>query len=510
MLKNKSIVFIALAGAVLAASSCRKFLNVNTNPNVSQTATVQTLLPAAQLYVGTSVGVDLEINGSFWSQYWTQSISASQYHILDEYGSIGQDQFLTPWQNLYAAAENFYQLYKLADTQKRKQYMAVSLLMQAYTFQLITDGWGDVPFTQALKGQVADGGIVNPKYDSQLVVYNGIMAYIDSANKLINSSDPLHPGSDDLIYGGSMSQWQKFSNTLMLKILLRISMREPSVAQTGITALYATTPLFIGNGDDAKIGYGYNSANNNPLYAEESSTTLGGTQNLIGSATCIDSMNSNHDPRESVFYEPAPATVTATFAGNYIGLEQGLYSGSYSINNFSVPNVYVAGDAHNAASGSAPVNFLTSWESDFLQAEVVARGLAVTGVTDDSLFYHGILASFNYYATDLFATTQNTPLAEYNSYVAGGGYWTVYPASGTPAQKLRFIITQKWFAMCGNQGFEAWTEWRRTGYPDFLIQSATGVGAKPERFLYPTTESTTNANFPGEQLITAKVWWDVN
>jgi hypothetical protein len=64
--------------------------------------------------------------------------------------------------------------------------------------------------------------------------------------------------------------------------------------------------------------------------------------------------------------------------------------------------------------------------------------------------------------------------------------------------------------MCGNQGFEAWTEWRRTGYPDFLIQSATGVGAKPERFLYPTTESTTNANFPGEQLITAKVWWDVN
>jgi len=509
MLKYKNIVFIALAGIALSSSSCRKFLNVNTNPNVAQTATVQTLLPAAQLYVGTAVGVDLEIDGSFWAQYWTQSISASQYHVLDLYTNISQDQFSYPWSNLYSAAENFFQMYKLADSQKKKQYMAVSLLMQAYTFELITDGWGDIPFKQALKGQFADSNMVSPKYDSQMVVYNGIIAYIDSANALISFADSLHPGSDDLIYGGSMKEWQKFSNTLMLKVLLRMAYITPAASQASIAALYATSPTFIGNGDDAKIAYGFNSANQNPLFSEE--TGLLGTQNLVGSATCIDSMNTNHDPRIAVFYAPAKAT------GTFVGLQQGLYSGNFSINDVSIPGVYVAGNAQSSASGTAPVNLLTSWESYFLQAEVAARGWAAAG-TDGGLFLNGINASISYYGSDITAATDSTEAVAANDYLngvpgAGGysaGYWVQYPTTGTTTQKLRYIITQKWFAMCGNQGFEAWCEWRRTGYPDFLVQSATGVGAKPRRFYYPTSESTTNASYPGTVPLTTPVWWDVN
>ena len=93
----------------LSTSSCRKYLDVNTNPNVAPTATVKTLLPAAQLYVGTSAGVEMQIYGSFWAQYWTQSPGASQFHVLDQYAP-GQDEFDRPWTNLYAAAENFFQL----------------------------------------------------------------------------------------------------------------------------------------------------------------------------------------------------------------------------------------------------------------------------------------------------------------------------------------------------------------------------------------------------------------
>ena len=83
MKKNIKSGLICLMLAALSISSCKKFLNVNTNPNVAQTATAKTLLPAAQLYVGSSVGVDLEIDGSFWAQYWTQNPGASQYHSLD-------------------------------------------------------------------------------------------------------------------------------------------------------------------------------------------------------------------------------------------------------------------------------------------------------------------------------------------------------------------------------------------------------------------------------------------
>jgi len=501
MKKNIQYGVVGLMLAAFSMTSCQKYLNVNTNPNVAQTATVQTLLPAAELTVGTSLGVEMQIYGSFWAQYWTQNPGASQFHVIDQYAP-GQDVFSTSWTNLYSAAENFYQLYNLADTLKKKQYMAISLLMKAYTFQAITDAWGDVPYTQALKGQYADGHVVNPKYDSQMVVYNGIIANIDSANKLLSTSDPAAPGKDDLIYGGNMAKWKKFANTLMLKIYLRMSQVNPVAAKAGIVALYAKSPAFIGPGDDAFIPYGFNSSNKNPLFADE--VGLGQVQNLVASSTCIDSMNSNSDPRINVFYEAASNT------GTFIGIPQGFYQTSYAAGTFSIPNIYVGGDAQNSSSTNAPVNLLTSYESLFLQAEVSARGWANAGA-DSLLFIDAIQANFNYYATQITATTDSTATAAFNQYLNANGYWVRYPGAGTVAQKLSYIITQKWFAMCGNQGFEAWTEWRRTGYPNFLVYSQTSLIGNnfPKRFLYPTSESTTNASYPGLAPLTAKVWWDL-
>ncbi len=501
MKKNIKTGIVLLALSTLTMTSCQKFLDVNTNPNVAQSATLKTLLPAAQLYVGTAVGVEMQVYGSFWAQYWTQNPGASQFHFLDQYAP-GQDQFSTSWTNLYTAEENFYQLYKLADSQKSKQYMAIALLMQAYTFQVITDAWGDVPFKKALKAQYSDGNIVNPKYDSQLVVYNGILAYIDSANKLLSATDPVTPGSDDLIYGGVMNQWKKFSNTLKLKVYLRMSKVNPAAAQAGIAALYATSPAFIDAGDDAFIGYGYNSANKNPLYADE--VGLGSVQNLIGSKTCIDSMNSNNDPRLNVFYEMASATST------FVGITQGNYQATPPYGTYSIPSTYVAGDAQAGGSTKAPVNLMTSYESLFLQAEASARGYANPGM-DSSLFYKAITANFNYYSTQLTTATGTPTSTLLSTYLTGGGYWTTYPSTGTLIQKLRFIGTQKWFAMCGNQGFESWSECRRTGYPDFLIYSKSSIigNSFPKRFLYPTSESTTNSSYPGLAPLTSKVWWDL-
>lgn len=497
-------------------------MNVNTNPNVSQTATVQTLLPAAQLEVAYSLGSDMEVNGSIWGEYWTQSPSASQYRSLEQYAPT-QDYFSGAWANLYSAANNLFQLTKLADSQKKKQYVAIAYIMKAYTYQLITDAYGDVPYKQATKGQVADSSILNPKYDSQRVIYSGILANIDSGLALINPNDAVLPGSDDLIFGGNMDKWKKFGFTLKLRILLRMSSVDPAMAQAGITALYATPGFeLIGNGDDAKISFGSTAGSKNPLYAEESSATLAGAQNLVGSSTCIDSMNNNNDPRAFVFYEAV--------ANGVVGLRQGNYDAVVTPGSISYPNTYVGGDASNSASANAPVHFLTSWESFFLQAEVAARGWASAG-QDSSLFYAGIQASFNYpfYNTPLMDPNVDVNLAlnqdangvdtltPYQEYMTGygglatPGYWTVYPTGGTVQQKLRFIITQKWFAMCGNQGFEAWCEQRRTGYPDFLVVSKNSlIGQQlPKRFLYPTSESTTNANYPGTATISTKMWWDL-
>jgi hypothetical protein len=300
-----------------------------------------------------------------------------------------------------------------------------------------------------------------------------------------------------------MNQWKKFGNTLLLKIYLRMSQINPAGAQAGIAALYATNPAFIGPGDDAVINYGYNSSNRNPLFADE--VGVNQAQNLVASSTCIDSMNSNSDPRLNVFYEQATSPAPA-----FVGIPQGYYRTSFNAGTFSIPSVYVAGDAGASASAKAPVNLLTSYESLFLQAEVSARGWANPG-QDSSLIFQAINANFNYYSAAIAATTGMTVTGSISAYLAANGYWVRYPASGTLTQKLRYIITQKWFAMCGNQGFEAWSEWRRTGYPDFLVYSQSSIIGNnfPKRFLYPTEESTTNANYPGLAPITSKVWWDL-
>jgi len=535
---NKKIIIAALAGIVFGVSSCKKFLNVNQNPNGAQTATLKTLLPAAELLVGSAQGVDLEIDGSFFAQYWTQSPGASQYHNLDQYAP-SQDAFSNPWTNLYAAAENFYQLYKLADSQKAHNYMAISLLMRAYTFQLITDGWGSAPFSQALKGQYADGHLVNPSYDQQDSIYMGIIAMIDSANALIDLTSPTYPKSDDLIYGkvaaasgmNVMTYWQEFANTLALRVYMRMSAINPGAAQAGIAALYATSPVFIGTnaGDDAFIAYGTSSANENPLYAEE--VGLGFVQNIVGSGSCLDTMLVEGDPRINIFYEPVTPGGT-----NFVGLPQGLYAVAYT--GYSYPSFVVAADAQNTqstggyTSGNAPVNFITSYESLFLQAEAAARGWSgVAAGTDATLFQQAIAANFNYYSGQFTAITGSSGATQYTNYMAANSYWTQYPTGGTTQQKVQYIITQKYFSMCGNQGFEAWTEWRRTGYPNWFVISvssitgnpstynaATGVYTPsyynsstpyPKRFYYPSSESTVNSSFPGLQPLTSKVWWDV-
>lgn len=485
---KKSLIIAALTGGLmLSLPSCKKYLDVNDNPNIVRPDQIQPalLLPTAQLGIGSSLGVDFQINGSFWAQYWTQYYLASQYRSLDQY-QPDASRYDRVWGILYNdALTDLKKLDQVATAQNLSQYSAVAKLLTAYTFQLITDAWGDVPFTEALNGLSEDGGISSPRYDRQEVVYNGIIQMVDDALALINLDDPLHPGSDDLIYHGDMELWEKFGNTLKLRMLLRLSEVNAAKSQAGIQALYATSPSFIDEDEDALINYVSTSGNQNPLYTEM--VGLDRVQNAIASSTSVDSFVANDDPRVLSFYVSA------------IGVRQGFYNAP-STTPFSPPNALVGANATSTASATAPVKLLTSYESKFLQAEAAARGWG-TGDAQD-LFEEGI--NYNFVAYGLDAT-------DASDYIANS-YWGAYPASGTVAQQVRHIITQKWFSMNGNQGFEAWTEWRRTGYPDFLVLSANSqIGNRfPARFFYPNNELTRNINFPGQKLIYDRVWWDIN
>lgn len=488
-------IYFLIALGALSFTGCKKFLDVNTNPNIATELDVDLVLPSSQVAIAHVLGNQFQVNGSFWAQYWTQSPLANQYKQYDQY-QPSTDNYNRSWRILYSdALTDLQYVYSKAKSKNSKQYMAVSRLLTAYTYQMIVDAWGEAPYTEALKALEADGAIVNPKYDMESLVYEGIVSQIDEAISLIDIETDAHPGNDDLIYHGDMYNWMLFASTLKLKVAMRMSEVNPARAQA-IIATIESEPKFLGyisaEGEDAKVMFTTDGGSQNPLYSEM--VGLSKTQNLFASSTCVDSMNSNFDPRAFVFYKP-------TTAGTIVGITQGDYSNSTNATGKSIPSTSVAGEAANENSATAPVRLISSYESLLLQSEAAARGWSAGD--DAALYSSAIDASF-----EAYGVTDATEI----SYYKDSTNWGVYPATGTMQEKVRHIITQKWFSMCGNQGFEAWTEWRRTGYPDFLVISVNSlIGTqRPARFLYPTDEINLNASFPGVKSVEKRVWWDIN
>jgi hypothetical protein len=479
-------IFAAILGAsVLATTGCKKFLDVNENPNAPKTATDNLILPSTQAAIGMVVGNNLQIFGSMYAQYWTQSTTSSQYKTIDQYQS-NPSAFDRMWGIMYYdALEDIH----LLEQSKNVSYVAIALIEKAYVYQLLTDAFGDVPLKEALQGI----GNLSPHYDSQQEVYDSIFAWTKRGIELTTTGKNNFPGTDDLVFGGGtagMANWKRFGNTLLLRAYLRLSEVDASKAKSGIQALYATNPSFLTT--DAKISYQNVGGNQNPLYAE--GVGLSRTQNLVASSTAVNAMVANNDPRLKVFY-------TTNTAGNVVAIPQGSFAIQPAVlPTFPAPVTggrFATGTA--AIAGAAPVRLISGAESYFLQAEAAARGWATGDVSQ--LFKAGIKANF-----DAFAISN----ADYTSYI------TEARDAQLPNDMqgmIRAIITQKYYAMNGTQGFEAWTEWRRTGYPNILVKSQAstlGTNDLPARLLYPETESTRNQNFPGIKPVTEKVWWDKN
>lgn len=468
----------ALAVLALSVSGCKKFLDVNDNPNLPEQVEVPLILPSAQGAIAHVVGNHFQIYGSIWGQYWTQSPFSSQYKSIDQY-QPNSSNFDRPWGILYNdAMEDLEIVISYQGQEKFKQYAAIAYLLKAYNFQLTTDAFGDVPLREALQGD----GNLSPHYDSQELVYDSIFSYIDKGLALIEVDSDFHPNEEDLIFKGDMEKWIAFGNTLKLRAYLRISGVNAGKAQAGIAAL-AGKPFLT---EDAKISYSLEGGNQNPLNAEM--IGLGRTQNLVASATCVNAMKALNDPREKVFYRPVPATGVVT------PVPQGSFD-TEPDQTISTPSYVVGARANDPNSGLAPVKLISGAESYFLQSEAAARGLLAGNA--QTLYQQGITASFTSYGIE--------PGTYVTNVVAQ------WPAG--EANQVKAIITQKYFAMCGNQGFEAWTEWRRTGYPDFFVRSqasSLGAGLFPQRMLYPNAEITRNSNFPGLKTVTQKMWWDVN
>ncbi|MEI7669851.1 MAG: SusD/RagB family nutrient-binding outer membrane lipoprotein, partial [Pseudomonadota bacterium] len=316
MKKNKFIKLIVLAGVMItfAITSCKKdFFDINQNPNDPAEAAIEQLLPSAEAAIGLVVGNSFQVFGGLYGQYWTQGTASTQYKNYEQYNPTASD-LDNPWKAIYAdALPDLNAIIEKATAQQKPNYVACALILKAYSLQLLTDNFGDVPYSEALQGDKN----FSPKYDKQQDVYDTIIATIKSGIALIDESSDIHPAADDLLLNGDMAVWRGFANTLLLRVYLRISEVDNAKAAAGITAMDADPDVyFLAEGENVEIKYTSQGGNTNPLSAEMAG--LNNTQNLVASKTCVDYLNNNNDLRNESFYD--------AIASGVVGISQGAYN----------------------------------------------------------------------------------------------------------------------------------------------------------------------------------------
>lgn len=479
---------ISSALLVISTIGCKKQLDINYSQNNPpyQTGTTQVVLPAAILATMSKVGGDLAILGGLWSEYYTQSVVASQYRSYVQY-NIKSPDFNDSYTIMYSTGLKNYQyvIDKSKADQDWNSYL-MSTVMMAYTTEVLADLYDKIPYSEALKG-VAD---LNPKFDDGHAIYVDLLNKIDTAlSKDFTASTNSQLGSTDLIFGGDMQKWIAFANTLKLKMYLRMVNKYPDDAKKGILALYNENVQFL-TSNAAVTNFTDQDSKRNPMY-EQNIKQLNSPDNLRASTTFVSWLKANGDPRIESFF--GGTNITSVNQGD---------------DNSSSPGASKAPDF--VENYNDPVVFISAAESYFMQAEANLR--YGVGAPAKESYNMGVEAAFSDLGLDG------------TSFVAPQGRYA-FPVSGSFDDQLDAIITQEW-ASCayGCHGIEAFFQKNRTGYPktspvysdnvDYVPgeivvskSSVLGPGQLPERLIFPYRAISTNTNAPALVPITTPVWW---
>ncbi|MFD0942150.1 SusD/RagB family nutrient-binding outer membrane lipoprotein [Pedobacter boryungensis] len=511
-MKIKYIKGIAMLSLMFAVTGCEKnFLDINSNPNIPTTTTPELVLPAALTNTGAAVNNNLNVLGNLLTGNWGQSPDFLFYQPQETY-QLTPNTYDAVWTSIYAGGLNDYKYVEnQAITTGKKNAIAISKIMQAYNFQLLVDTWGDIPFSDALKGAAG----TTPKYDKAEDVYDGILAMIDAGIASINTAAGADnpSASSDIMFGGSnvttaMAKWLRFANTLKLRVLLRQSLI-PSRA-TKVAAGFASLAgqSFLNAGENAGVNPGYiNQAGKyNPLYGQIGFNVAGAeTSNYQATRAnkyAVDFLLANADPRISLLYRAAvkPVDPLATYVGVYPGTTA---TPTTKKDNYSAVGAGVLPSSANSGF-SKSAYLLTAAEGFFLQAEAYLKGYLPGGAAAAQTAYQtGIEESFKLLgstaaAANTYYTSSTQPLVN----------WV---AATTAGSQFEAIITQKWIANNGFNGNEAWAEYRRTGFPTNIpigLNNSSG-GKLPLRMPYPQNEMSTNGpNVPVINIFTDKIFWE--
>jgi hypothetical protein len=451
-------------------------------------------------FLGITIGSQMYVpsigyNQDRWNSYYTNGI-VNQYRELQK---------------------NFN---NLTAVQQQEQYVYLQIAKVIYydqTAQMV-DLWGDIPFTEAGLLNLTNT-MTNPKFDDASAIYDSIIGGLKTLNTYfasatLSSTAKKSLSTQDILLGGDLTKWRKYTNSLRLRLLMRISNAKETVAKAAVTEMLndpTNYPMVDDNASDILL-------NMNPSVTAFSSEGM--KDGLSDGATSSgpiapkylieDIMVANNDPRTDVFWNPGvdgykglPAAATATDQENLIAKRKvaTLDSGTFIMNR-NVPGV-----------------LFTAAEVSFLKAEAYERwGLGTaqtayeTGIRQSIAFYYNInqSAAFSGYSKAPVASPSG---ATVDAYIAGSG--VAY--TGSTSEKLQKIGIQKWLNYFILQAGQAWAEIRRTGYPALTFANDPSFSSAlqpPVRLLYPATEKSYNATnysaVASKDTRDTKIFWDVN
>jgi hypothetical protein len=504
VLKNILIIGL-LAGAF---GSCKKdLLDINTSPNDPTTASASpglvlptALATTASIYDNSTTGT----NNFVWAGLWMGQIGYSgNYAIATENISYNLTNSFASgtWTNIYDNIEDYDFVQQKGAASGNQFYVAIGTFMKAYNFQTLVDLYGNVPYSQALKGTA----VSNPAYDNGKTIYDDLSKKMDSAiaifKQVAASGTPSITGDIMFNKGGATDQatvkaeatsWVQFANTVKLRLLLRQSEVNGAAAKTQAAALSGG---FLTKDATVNPGYLNSAGKTNPFWGANINTNGTYTQDLYrAGAYAIKYLKNNNDTfRLRKFYTPIGGisdTSLANYNGNAFG-DQGSVNSKTSQIGSGVLKAY-----------NQDAVIMLAAESYFLQAEAALRGW-ITG--DPKVLYQkGVEASFAYLGL-------STSLAQ-QLYTQPGNKNTTWDATSGFQEQLALIIRQKWIAETWINELEPYNDYRRLHLPADLplSTSSTSTGIFPARLLYPQREYDVNGtNVLAQGTVTpgTKVWW---
>ena len=425
-------------------------------------------------------------------QHWTETtyLDESKYDIVQR--NIPDRHWRVLYRDVLRDLKEAYNITSKESTVSTKEVkikdnkLAIIELLSIYTYSVLVDTYGNIPYSQALDPLVNP----NPVYDDGKAIYTDLFSRLDVAiNKIDDNYSSF--GDADFVYQGDVASWYKFANSLKLRMAITVA-DEPSMATVSKTKAEeaVSAGVFESNDDNASLTYLSVQPNTNPLYEDLVSSQR---YDFVVAEPLVNKMNDLNDPRRPLYY--------VDIEGSYVGCP---YAAGGDFENYSSPGDPAGPGPYTRLLDPTLEGIILDYtEVEFYIAEAAERGYNVGGLA--SIHYNkAITASILYWggteteAIDYLAQ----PLVDYTT------------APGNWKQK---IGNQAWIGYY-NRGFEAWTSWRRLDFPTLIAPSnATSVaeGEIPKRFTYPVLEQTLNntnyssaANAIGSDKLKTKIFWD--